>query len=149
GMSLQRSWHARQTAPRRVRSVRASNFRIESRARIILFVLLPELGRPIARACANKNPAGGAPRRGDCSPDAEGRVHLLPGRRVILSPKRPPVGSIRDSGTQNLWLLLNVRQAGAPPSPRLAVSLAPKTCAAVAVVARASSPPPALSAGGD
>src|SRR5215469_8197771 len=68
GVALQNSWHARPTAPRRVRSGPASNFRTESRARIILLVLWPNLAARSRRACANKNPAGGAPRRGDCSP---------------------------------------------------------------------------------
>ena len=45
-----------------------------------LLVLLPEPRRLIALRQPKQNPAGGAPRRGDCGPDAEGRVHLLPGQ---------------------------------------------------------------------
>jgi hypothetical protein len=81
-----------------------------------LLVLLPEPRRLIALRQPKQNPAGGAPRRGDCGPDAEGRVHLLPGpTSVILSPNHRPVGPIRDSGTRNLWSCLMSAQ-GSPPS---------------------------------
>jgi len=54
-----------------------------------------------------KNPAGGAPRRGDCGPYAEGRVHLRSGQLAWSWHQRPrPVGSIRDSGTRNLRRVL-------------------------------------------
>jgi len=61
-----------------------SNFRIQlsrSDQRLLVFLLVPCRAWPPDRAApAQTKPRREAPRRGDCGPDAEGRVHLLPGQ---------------------------------------------------------------------
>jgi hypothetical protein len=123
GISLQRSGHAGPTASPRVRSAPRKQFPILSqssaRRNRDRLVGKADVGASIDATQpghrANKNPAGGAPRRGDCGPYAEGRVHLRSGQTdEIMSPRGMPVSPIGDSGTENSHGVLNYYSQEAP-----------------------------------
>jgi hypothetical protein len=113
--SFQRSRHVRPTSSSRVRFRAAEVTRILSQSGAYRRAIARSAGvgtsiqTDQARPSRKQNPAGGAPRRGDCGPYAEGRVYLRSGQTgAIMSPKGMAVSPIRDSGTQNSYGVLNL-----------------------------------------
>jgi hypothetical protein len=85
-VSFQRSRHVRPTSSSRVRFRAAEVTRILSQSGACRGTIARSAGvgtsiqADQARPSRKQNPAGGAPRRGDCGPYAEGRVHLRSGQ---------------------------------------------------------------------